>query len=72
MERKETADAKDENFDEARADMVETGGETTAAATGAAEIGAVTNDATDEGNARPVGEGTMVKVAGEQDSAEEN
>jgi hypothetical protein len=72
MERNETADAKNESFDESPADMVEMGGETTAAATGAAEIGAATNDAKDKGNARPVGEGTMVRVAGEQDSTEEN
>ncbi|HEX8175866.1 MAG TPA: hypothetical protein VF543_12165 [Pyrinomonadaceae bacterium] len=72
MERNENADAKNESFDESPADMVEMGGETTAAATGAAEIGAATNDAAPEGNARPVGEGTMVKVAGEQDSTEES
>lgn len=62
MERNETTDTKDESFDESDADIVEMGGETTAAATGAA----------DEGNARPVGADTMVKVAGEQDSTEEN
>jgi hypothetical protein len=72
MERNESADAKDESFDESPADIVEMGGETTAAATGAAEIGAATNDAADEGNARPVGADTRVRVAGEQDSTEES
>jgi hypothetical protein len=52
--------------------MVEMGGETTAAATGAAEIGAAKSDASDESSARPVGADTMVKVAGEQDSTEES
>lgn len=63
MERNETEDAKEESFAESEADIVEMGGETTAAAT---------SDTTGAGNARPVGADTRVKVAGEQDSTEEN
>jgi hypothetical protein len=49
------------------ADIVESGGETTAAATGTAEIGAATGAEVDEGSGgvRPVGADTMLKVAGE-------
>jgi hypothetical protein len=58
---------------ERESDMVESGGETTAAATGPAEIGAATPDTTgeSENRARPVGADTMVKVAGETVSTEE-
>lgn len=49
---------------------VETAGETTAAATGSAEIAAATGAGEDESNARPVGADTMVKVAGESDETE--
>lgn len=71
MKSDETVDAKDENFDQAGADMVEMGGETTAAATGAAEIGAATDGANGERGARPVGAGTRVRVAGDEDGAQE-
>jgi hypothetical protein len=69
MERNKSNDA-DSVASEAA--IVESGGETTAAATGPAEIGAATGDGKDEsaGNARPVGVGTRVKVAGEPDSTE--
>ena len=63
MERDETVDAKDESFDESPADIVEMGGETTAAAT---------SDTGDAESARPVGADTRVRVAGEQDSTEDN
>lgn len=74
MERDKTADEKDAGPAGSEANIVETGGETTAAATGGAEIGAATADAINEGagNARPVGADTKVRVAGEQDSSEEN
>lgn len=51
----------------ADANLVEMAGETTAAATGSAEIGAAGGETT-SGEPRPVGADTMVKVA---DSKEE-
>ena len=53
----------------AESDMVESAGETTAAATGSTEAGAATGHTSDEGAPEaPVGADTMVKVA---DSTEE-
>ena len=69
MERDKTIDAG-ETGSTSEADIVESGGETVAAATGAAEIGAAKGEMEDESNARPVGADTRVKVAGEQDSEE--
>jgi hypothetical protein len=60
----ESAAAAESVEDEA----LETGGETTAAATGPAEIGAAAGKANGATNAPPVGADTMVKVAGETDS----
>lgn len=74
MERGETYEPGKDGSTAGEADIVEMGGETTAAATGTAEIGAAEADATDEGagNSRPVGADTMVKVAGDADSGEED
>ncbi|MBD0372419.1 MAG: hypothetical protein ICV60_16365 [Pyrinomonadaceae bacterium] len=61
---------EDANAAGSSADIVESGGETTAAATGAAEIGAATKSDTtheDRSNTRPVGADTRVKVAGEEE-----
>jgi hypothetical protein len=70
MERSKTVDeTARREFAESEADMVESGGETTAAATGPAEVGAAkdtTGESTD--NNRPVGADTLVKVAGEPES----
>jgi hypothetical protein len=63
-------DEKDKGSPESDADIVELGGETTAAATGAAEIGAATDNES-ESNASPVGAETRLKVAGEPDSSGE-
>jgi hypothetical protein len=73
MERDKTDDATDSGSAGSGADIVESGGETTAAATGSAERGAATGGANREnvGDARPVGADTMVKVAGEPQSTEE-
>jgi hypothetical protein len=70
MERNKTND--DAGSPQSEADIVESGGETTAAATGSAEIEAATGAHSGEsaGNARPVGADTRVKVAGEPDSTE--
>ena len=72
MERDRTNDADEAGSAQGEANIVESGGETTAAATGPAEIGAAKGDTTVEsaGNARPVGADTMVRVEGEPDSAE--
>jgi hypothetical protein len=66
MERNKEHDAEGD-FGEGAADMVESAGETTAAATGSAEIGATKGETTNDspGGARPVGADTMVEVAGE-------
>lgn len=73
MERGEIDEARTDGSDAGEADMVEMGGETTAAATGAAEVGAASGNAANEStdNSRPVGADTMVKVSGETDSREE-
>jgi hypothetical protein len=67
MERNKSND--DAGSSKSGADIVESGGETTAAATGPAEMGATTGDAINDnaGNACPVGADTMVKVADETD-----
>jgi hypothetical protein len=70
MKSDKSDDAKDKGSPEGDADIVELGGETTAAATGSAEIGAVTSNES-ESNAGPVGAETMVQVAGEPDSSGE-
>jgi hypothetical protein len=71
MEPYKSDEAKEAASDEA--DIVESGGETTAAATGTAEIGAATGAEVDEGSGgvRPVGADTMVKVASEKSNAED-
>jgi hypothetical protein len=73
MKAGETDEAKGTGAGASEADIVEMGGETTAAATGTAETGAAKGDADGDsaGNASPVGAGTMVKVSGETDSSEE-
>jgi hypothetical protein len=73
MEQDKTTDAVDAGSAERDADIVESGGETTAASTGPAEIGAATGGTTGRSvdQARPVGAGTRVKVAGETESTEE-
>jgi hypothetical protein len=55
---------------ENEADMVESAGETTAAATGSSEIGAAKGEEDAEGSSaeRPVGADTRVKVAGETEN----
>jgi hypothetical protein len=72
MERNKSNDAGGD-FAEGDADMVESAGETTAAATGSSEIGAVVGEAAEKGAGveAPVGADTMIKVAGES-VAEEN
>lgn len=68
MELDKTDDERDGAVSTEREEsIVETAGETTAAATGSAEIGAATNETGDAGNVRPVGEGTKVEVAGDTD-----
>lgn len=73
MERSEAGESKDEGSAAGEADIVEMGGETTAAATGTAEIGAAVGDAANESvdNSRPVGADTMVKVSGEAEPGQE-
>ena len=72
MEPDKNDDARDAASNEA--DIVESGGETTAAATGTTEIGAATGAEANEGagGVRPVGADTMVKVAGETEPTEES
>lgn len=56
-----------------QADIVESAGETTAAATGSAEIGAAAGETGDGAqNTKPVGADTMVKVEGEAEPGEES
>lgn len=73
MERVEADEARTDGPDAGDADMVEMGGETTAAASGTTEIGAAGGEAGSESGAgyRPVGADTMVKVSGETEAAEE-
>ncbi len=53
------------DFASGEADIVESAGETTAAATGSSEVGAAKGEESAEGVERPVGADTRVKVAGE-------
>lgn len=71
MERAYDRGDTDSGVSERNVADVETAGETTAAATGSAEIGAATGETKDESSAPPVGADTMVKVAGDSDSTEE-
>jgi hypothetical protein len=70
MERNKIEDAGESGAEPGEANIVESGGETTAAATGPAEIGASLGETVDNSNARPVGADTLVRVAGEPDSTE--
>jgi hypothetical protein len=73
MEHDKTAEANDAGSNRSEENIVESAGETTAAATGPAERGAMTGGTSDEGvtNARPVGADTMVKVADAVDPTQE-
>lgn len=64
MERDKSGSARSD-FAEGEADIVESAGETTAAATGSSEVGAAQGKENAQGQERPVGADTMVKVAGE-------
>ncbi len=72
MERADDRDDTNSSRSERDIVDVESAGETTAAATGSAEIGAATGASDDESNSPPVGADTMVKVAGESDSTEKD
>jgi hypothetical protein len=64
MERDKSDDAGGD-FASGEADMVESAGETTAAATGSSEAGAVAGEENAESFERPVGADTRVRGAGE-------
>jgi hypothetical protein len=74
IEHDRTAGAHESGPEQSAEDMVESAGETTAAATGPAERGAMTGEPGTAGavNTRPVGADTMVRVADEGNATEEH